>query len=88
MSYGANGIEQLGEDAPSGQTVGQKATSLVGFHGNATPQGLTGTYFGTTGVAGGAIIPSLAMNAGTTGIIGTINNVLQLLKDKGLDRSY
>jgi hypothetical protein len=88
MSYGANGIEQVGNDAPTGQTVGQTASSLVGFHGNATTQGLTGTYLGTTGLAGASVIlPLDPATVGYTGCACAINCVVQLLRDKGLERS-
>jgi len=89
MSFGAEGIERLDQGAPSGAVMGISGSDLIGFHGaNPTTQGLTGTYLGTTGVAGSSVIAPVTAATGATGIAGAINCVIQLLRDKGLERPF
>jgi|GEM_PF-6590792 hypothetical protein len=71
MAYGGDSTQLVMGDCPSGNTLGQTSTSLVGFHGLSCAQANAIT----------------AINIGTDGTAvayGAINSIITALHNKGI----
>lgn len=78
-------VHYLGDNNPDGMCVGTASTELVAFHG-ATP---TDQYATTAAVSTSAVTAAtgafgFATTAQATALIGAVNDILALLKEKGL----
>lgn len=63
-------LETIGQNASGGMTLGASATELVGFHGAAVDQN--------------AFIETVTASTTLTNVVARVNNILDLLKEKGL----
>ncbi len=76
-------VEFIGEDASGGMTLGLTATELVSFHG-ATPTDQCATIATltlTTVLSSGF---GFQTSAGAVAALATINQIVDLLREKGL----
>lgn len=63
-------LQSIGANASGGMTVGLSSSELVGFHGSA--------------VAQASFIESVTASTTLTNVVNRVNDILILLKNKGL----
>lgn len=75
---------QLSDGNPAGVTLGQSATDLVGFHG-ATPSDQRAVTAALATTAATATTPKgYSTTTQADGIVSAVNEIIALLKEKGL----
>ncbi len=77
-------VKQLSDGGPDGVKIGQSASDLVGFHG-ATPSDQRATLAAITTTAAVTTTPH-GYSTGTQAdaIVTAVNEIIALLKEKGL----